>query len=184
MARLRVRNEFELQDLVDRLERPPGLIARDFALMTIVARLADIYGPALCFKGGFVLRHVHGHERFSRDIDATRTRPPRHKLDSGDFTSPLGDGRVSVEISYREDVFDPCLAMILARDMHDPVHVRELADEKFKLVKTGDHHARIVRRISGMGSIYDAAVQAVAPDAPDYHDASALVTAQLGRLLR
>jgi hypothetical protein len=29
-----------------------------------------------------VLRHVHGHERFSRDIDATRINPPKHKLDA------------------------------------------------------------------------------------------------------
>lgn len=259
MARLRVRNEFELQDLVDRLGRPPDLIARDFALMTIAARLTETYADELCFKGGFVLRHVHGHERFSRDIDATRVRPPKHKLDAAevtaeitrasmgslvsiraaapatdsgrsldfervDFTSPLSDGRVSVEISYREDVLDPHIeqvgppyfepfsiavlsleeivaeklralcqrtrptdlsdqAMILARAEHDPARVRELAAEKFKLVKTGDHRERITQKIADMGSIYDDAVQAVAPDAPSYRDASALVLGQLGGLL-
>lgn len=258
MARLRIRNAFELEDLVDQLDRAPDLIARDFALMTIAARLTETYAGELCFKGGFVLRHVHGHERFSRDIDATRIRPPKHKLDAAevtaeitrasmgslitiraaapttdsgrsldfervDFTSPLSDGRVSVEISYR-DVLDPRIeevgppyyepftisvlsldeivaeklralcqrtrptdladqAMILARNEHDPGRIRALAAEKFKLVKTGDRHDRIAQKIADMGSIYDDAVQAVAPDAPSYRDASALVLAQLSGLL-
>jgi predicted nucleotidyltransferase component of viral defense system len=78
-----IRNEFELQDLIERLGRDSTLIERDFALMTIAAGLVAAYGDALCFKGGFVLRHVHGHQRFSKDIDATRINPPRHKLDSG-----------------------------------------------------------------------------------------------------
>jgi predicted nucleotidyltransferase component of viral defense system len=259
MARLRIRNEFELEDLVDQLGRPPDLVARDFALMTIAARLTEAYADELCFKGGFVLRHVHGHARFSRDIDATRVRPPKHKLDANevtaeitraragslvairaappatdsgrsldfervDFTSSLSDGRVSVEISYREDVLDPRIeqvgppyfdpfsiavlsleeivaeklralcqrtrptdladqAMILARAEHDPARVRELAAEKFKLVKTGDHRDRIAQKIADMGATYDDAVHAVAPDAPSYREASALVLAQLGGLL-
>lgn len=259
MARLRIRNEFELQDLVDRLGRPPDLVARDFALMTIAARLAETYADAICFKGGFVLRHVHGHERFSRDIDATRIRPPKHKLDADEvtgeivragvnglvtlkpappatnsgrsldferiaFTSPLADGLVSVEISYREDVLDPraeeigppyydpfavsvlsldeivaeklralCQrtrptdladeAMILARGEHDAAHVRELAVEKLKLVKDGDHRERITRRIADMAGGYDDAVRAVAPDAPPYRTAADLVLAELGSLL-
>jgi len=259
MARLRVRNEFELQDLVDRLGRPPDLVARDFALVTVAARLAATYADALCFKGGFVLRHVHGHERFSRDIDATRTKPPKHKLDAEEvtgeiaragmsglvtlkpsppatdsgrsldfdriaFASPLADGLVSVEISYREDVLDPCVeligppyydpfavwvlsldeivaeklralcqrtrptdladqAMILARGEHDASRVRELATEKLKLVKDGDHRERIARRIAGMAGIYDDAVRAVAPDAPSYRTAADLVLSQLGALL-
>lgn len=259
MARLAIRNEFELQDLVDRLDRSPELIARDFALMMIAARLTERYAGQLCFKGGFVLRHVHGHDRFSRDIDATRVSPPKHKLDavevgaeiaragagnlmrirtaapatdSGrsldfdrvDFRSPLSDGRVSVEISYREDVLDPQLAevgppyfdpfeisvlsldeivaeklralcqrtrptdladqaMILVRGEHDPARVRELAVEKFKLVKTGGHRARIAQKIADMGATYDAAVQAVAPDALSYRNASRVVLAQLDALL-
>jgi predicted nucleotidyltransferase component of viral defense system len=79
---LRIHNEFELQDVVDRLDRDAALVERDFALVTIAARLVSSYGEQLCFKGGFVLRHVHGHERFSKDIDATRTNPPENKLDS------------------------------------------------------------------------------------------------------
>lgn len=79
-----IRNEFELEDLADSLGRDSALVEQDFALMTIAAGLVAEYGNSLCFKGGFVLRHVHGHERFSKDIDATRINPPRNKLDSVD----------------------------------------------------------------------------------------------------
>jgi predicted nucleotidyltransferase component of viral defense system len=50
--------------------------------MMIAAGLITEYGDSLCFKGGFVLRHVFGHERFSKDIDTTRVNPPKSKLDS------------------------------------------------------------------------------------------------------
>jgi hypothetical protein len=73
--------------------------------------------------------------------------------------------------------------MILARAEHDPGRVRELAAEKFQLVKTGDHRDRIAQKIADMGAAYDDAVQAVAPDAPSYRDASTVVLAQLGGLL-
>lgn len=79
---LRIHNEFDLQDLVEASGRDGSLVERDFALMTIAAGLVAAYEDSLCFKGGFVLRHVHGHERFSRDIDATRINPPKHKLDA------------------------------------------------------------------------------------------------------
>lgn len=59
MAILRIRNEFELQDVIDELGEPPELVVRDFALMTIAARLTERFPDRLCFKGGFVLRHVH-----------------------------------------------------------------------------------------------------------------------------
>jgi predicted nucleotidyltransferase component of viral defense system len=259
MPKLRIRTEFELEDLVDRLGRAPDLIARDFALMAVAARLSDTYAGELCFKGGFVLRHAHGHERFSRDIDATRVQPPKHKLDAAevteeirqasigslvtlkpqppitdsrrsldfdhiDFNSPLRAGRVSVEISYREDVLDPreehigppyydpfpisvlsldeiiaeklralCqrtrptdladLAMVLARNEHDTGQVRDFAAEKFKLVKAGGHHSRIAQKIVEMAPTYDDAVQAVAPDAPSYREASELVLTHLTELL-
>lgn len=84
-----IRNEFELQDLVDSLGRDSALVEQDFALMTIAAGLVARYGDALCFKGGFVLRHVHGHERFSKDIDATRINPPKNKLDSVDVANVI-----------------------------------------------------------------------------------------------
>lgn len=84
-----IHNEFELGDLADRLGRDSALVARDFALMTIAAGLVAEYGDALCFKGGFVLRHVYGHERFSKDIDATRINPPRNKLDSAEVARTI-----------------------------------------------------------------------------------------------
>ncbi|HEY5342433.1 MAG TPA: nucleotidyl transferase AbiEii/AbiGii toxin family protein [Solirubrobacteraceae bacterium] len=79
---LRIRNEYELQDLIDAEGRDATLIERDFALTVIAAGLIAEYGDALCFKGGYVLRHVYGHERFSKDIDTTKINPPKSKLDS------------------------------------------------------------------------------------------------------
>lgn len=76
-----IRNEFELDDLIRSSGNDRRLIEQDFALMTIASALATVYRDSLCFKGGFVLRHAHGHTRFSRDIDATRINPPGHKLD-------------------------------------------------------------------------------------------------------
>jgi predicted nucleotidyltransferase component of viral defense system len=79
---LRIRNEYELQDLIDAEGRDASLIERDFALTVIAAGLVAEYGDALCFKGGYVLRHVYGHDRFSKDIDTTKVNPPKSKLDS------------------------------------------------------------------------------------------------------
>ena len=85
----RIRNAFELDDLIATLGVDAGLVERDFALMTIAAGLVAEYGDALCFKGGFVLRHVHGHERFSKDIDATRINPPKNKLDAVEVAAAI-----------------------------------------------------------------------------------------------
>jgi predicted nucleotidyltransferase component of viral defense system len=255
-----IRNEFELQDLVDRLGRDPGLVERDFALVTIAAGLVETFGDGLCFKGGFVLRHVYGHERFSRDIDATRINPPKSKLNAAEvaeairrasvrnlltlnphqpatdsgrsldfddvrYTGPIGSGQVSVEVSYREDIIDgpdlvpigepyyepfeipvmrlneivaeklrtlaqrrrptdlSDLAMVLIGHTVDDTRVRALAERKFELVKDTDNRGRIERNIESMRAEYDAAVTAVAPDAPDYRHAVAVVLARLPRLL-
>lgn len=70
-------------ELAEVLENMPGGIevaTRDFALVTLAARLSATFPRQLVFKGGFVLRHVHGILRFSKDIDATRHEPPGHKL--------------------------------------------------------------------------------------------------------
>ena len=48
------------------------------------------YGDQLCFKGGFVLRHAYGHMRFSKDLDATRINPPKHKLDAAAVAESIG----------------------------------------------------------------------------------------------
>lgn len=256
----RIRNEYELQDVVERLGRDASLIERDFALMTIAAGLVADYGDALCFKGGFVLRHAYGHERFSKDIDATRINPPKNKLDATQmaatirgasmrnlltlnpgvpatdsgtsldfdhvsYSGPLGNGVVSLEVSYREAVveapdlvavgepyYEPFqipvmrldeivaeklralaqrdrptdlsdLAMILRAGAVDASRVRGLAAKKFEIVRSGDHRSRIEERVVAMASVYNDAVGAVAPDAPDYDAARRCVLGALSSLL-
>jgi predicted nucleotidyltransferase component of viral defense system len=85
----RIHSEFELQDLVEQADADPALIERDFALVSVAAGLTQEYGDSLCFKGGFVLRHVYGHERFSKDIDSTRINPPKNKLDAEDVAETI-----------------------------------------------------------------------------------------------
>lgn len=255
-----IRNAFELQDLVEGSGRDGSLIERDFALVTVAAGLVRVYGESLCFKGGFVLRHVYGHERFSKDLDATRINPPKHKLDAAevrdairsagvknlltfnpgvpatdsgrslDFDSigyrgPIGADTIAVEVSYREDVILPPfiaaigepyyepfqipvlqldeivaeklrtlaqrsrptdlsdLAMVIGRHKIDDRRVRQLAEKKFELVKDGNVAERIIDRIHTMESDYDAAIAAVAPDAPSYAEAKKLVMSRLASLL-
>jgi predicted nucleotidyltransferase component of viral defense system len=80
LPRRLIHNEYDLQDIAEQQNRPIELIERDFALVTVAAHLVDQFPGQLCFKGGFVLRHVRGHARFSGDLDATRTNPPKHKI--------------------------------------------------------------------------------------------------------
>lgn len=78
--------------LVELLEGMPGgmdLAVRDFALITLVSRLATSFPEQLVFKGGFVLRHVHGLLRFSKDVDATRHMPPERKLNAGEVAAAI-----------------------------------------------------------------------------------------------
>ena len=255
-----IHSEFELRDVIDASGRDATLIERDFALVTVAAGLVRMYGESLCFKGGFVLRHVYGHERFSKDLDATRINPPKHKFDAGevkdairgagiknlltfnpgdpatdsgrslDFDSigyrgPIGQDTIAVEVSYREDVIlppfvaaigDPYykpfeipvlqlheiiaeklrtlaqrsrptdlsdLAMVLGAHPTDDSRVRQLAEKKFELVKDGNVSERIIDRIKTMESEYDAAIPAVAPDAPSYEEAKKVVMARLSSLL-
>jgi len=255
-----IHNQFELQDLIESQGGDPELIERDFALVTIAATLVSEFGDQLCFKGGFVLRHVYGHERFSKDVDVTKINPPKHKLeatviseaissagarnlitlkpgvpttdsavglsfDGIGYSGPLNKGTVSVELSYREDVVEPPeqvlvgppyyeafpipamtifemtaeklrtlaqrtrptdladLAMILGAHDLDHQRVRELAQVKFKLVRPGDVEARIRTNVESIRRQYDAAIQAVAPDAPSFEDASSAVLRELTQLL-
>ena len=255
-----IHNEFELQDVIDASGRDATLIERDFALVTVAAGLVRVYGESLCFKGGFVLRHVYGHERFSKDLDSTRINPPKHKLDAdevkdtikgsgirnlltfspGDpatdsgrsldfdnisYRGPIGQDTIAVEVSYREDVilspflaaigepyYKPFeipvlqldeivaeklrtlaqrsratdlsdLAMVLARHTINDERVRQLAEKKFELVKDGNVSERIINKIEAMASEYDAAIAAVAPDAPSYDEAKKLVMGRLSTLL-
>jgi predicted nucleotidyltransferase component of viral defense system len=54
----------------------------------------------LVFKGGFVLRHVHGHLRFSRDIDATRHEPARHKLDAEEVAEAIRQASIRNVVKF------------------------------------------------------------------------------------
>lgn len=96
----RIHNEFELQDLVEQLGADPSLIERDFALVTLAAGLVREYGGLLCFKGGFVLRHVYGHERFSKDIDSTRINPAKNKLDAAEVAKTIKGSGIRNLLSF------------------------------------------------------------------------------------
>lgn len=75
------------------------------------------------------------------------------------------------------------LAMVLDRDEVDEGRVRDLAEIKFRLVKAGNHRARIEETIERLRLSYDAAVAAVAPDAPPYASAARTVAGRLTSLL-
>lgn len=79
-------------ELTDLLEGMPGgmdVAVRDFSLITLAGQLSACFPRQLVFKGGFVLRHVHGLLRFSKDVDATRHEPPEHKLDSEEVAEAI-----------------------------------------------------------------------------------------------
>ena len=80
---------YELSDLLEAMPGGTELAVRDFALITLAGQLSACFPKQLVFKGGFVLRHVHGHLRFSKDVDATRHQPPKQKLDSESSPSSL-----------------------------------------------------------------------------------------------
>jgi hypothetical protein len=63
LPRRLIHNEYDLQEVAELQDRPIELIERDFALVTIAAHLVDQFPGQLCFKGGFVLRHVRGYVR-------------------------------------------------------------------------------------------------------------------------
>jgi predicted nucleotidyltransferase component of viral defense system len=89
LPRRLIHNEYDLQDIAEQQDRPIELIERDFALMTVAAHLVDQFPGQLCFKGGFVLRHVRGYARFSGDLDATRTNPPKHKIAAAEIAEAM-----------------------------------------------------------------------------------------------
>jgi Nucleotidyl transferase AbiEii toxin, Type IV TA system len=89
LPRRLIHSEYDLQGLAERLDRPIELIERDFALVTVAAHLADQFPGQLCFKGGFVLRHVRGSSRFSADLDATPINPPKHKVAAAEIAETM-----------------------------------------------------------------------------------------------
>jgi hypothetical protein len=89
LPRRLIHNEYDLEELAEQQDRPIELIERDFALVTVAAHLVDQFPGQLCFKGGFVLRHVRGYTRFSGDLDATRTNPPKHKIAASEVAEAM-----------------------------------------------------------------------------------------------
>lgn len=90
-------------DLEEMLRTMPGSMdfaVRDFALVTLAAELSATFPGHLVFKGGFVLRHVHGHLRFSSDVDATRHRPPGHKLDAASVAAAIRAASIPHVVSF------------------------------------------------------------------------------------
>ncbi len=84
-------------ELTDLLEAMPGgmdVAVRDFALITLAGQLSVHFPRQLVFKGGFVLRHVHGLLRFSKDADATRHEPPEHKLDGEEVAEVIREASI------------------------------------------------------------------------------------------
>jgi predicted nucleotidyltransferase component of viral defense system len=61
------------------------IATQDFALLTLAGHLAAHFPDQLVFKGGFVLRHVHGVQRFSQDVNATRHSPTEDEQKEGQF---------------------------------------------------------------------------------------------------
>ena len=77
------------------------------------------------------------------------------------------------------------LAMIFANqaDALNDALIRRISKHKFKLVKDGDHAARIERNVSLLAADYANTVSDVAPDAPDYARARGTVLERIKYLL-
>ncbi len=57
----------------------------------------------LAFKGGFVLRHAHGVHRVSRDVDATRHSPAKHKFDADEVAQAIRDASIHNVVRFRPE---------------------------------------------------------------------------------
>jgi hypothetical protein len=77
------------------------------------------------------------------------------------------------------------LALILGQhdDQLDRAHVRQLARTKFELVKQGDRRARIEANVEQLRGAYEQTVPGLAPDAPSFVEARALLLDALSTLL-
>lgn len=90
-------------ELLDMLEAMPGgmtFAVRDFALVTLACELSVAFPGQLVFKGGFVLRHAHGHLRFSKDVDATRHAPPSHKIDADQVAAAIRNAGIQNVVQF------------------------------------------------------------------------------------
>jgi predicted nucleotidyltransferase component of viral defense system len=110
-------------ELAEMLEGMPGGMAfavRDFALVTLAGELSATFPGQLVFKGGFVLRHAHGHLRFSKDVDATRHAPPTNKLEAGEVAAAIRDASIQNVVQFVPG--EPATDSIRSLDF-DKVHV-------------------------------------------------------------
>ena len=97
ILRRRWGSDLELLDAM-----PGGRVVgvRDFALITLAGQLAETFPGQLIFKGGFVLRHAHGHMRFSKDVDATRHSPPAHKFEAADVAGAIREASIHNVVQF------------------------------------------------------------------------------------
>ena len=91
---------YTLSDLLERIGGGLDFAVRDFALLTLAGHLSARFPRQLIFKGGFVLRHVHGLVRFSEDIDATRHEPPEQKLDADKVAAAIREASVGGVVRF------------------------------------------------------------------------------------
>ena len=84
--------------------------------------------------------------------------------------------RTLVQRQRATDLSDLALALGQPERHLDRAHVREIAREKFKLVKQGDHRSRIEANIEALRAVYGETVPGLAPDAPSYSDARSWVS--------
>lgn len=96
-------SRFELADLLEAMPGGTEVGVRDFALITLAGQLSARYRRQLVFKGGFVLRHVHGLLRFSKDVDATRHEPPQHKFDSAEVAQAIREASIRNIVQFTPD---------------------------------------------------------------------------------
>lgn len=110
-------------ELLDMLEGMPGgteFAVRDFALVTLAGQLSATFPGQLVFKGGFVLRHAHGHLRFSKDVDATRHAPPAHKLEADEVATAIRNASIQNVVQFAPE--EPATDSARSLDF-DKVHV-------------------------------------------------------------
>ena len=94
---------YELADLLEGMPGGMGFAVRDFALVTLAAQLSASFPGQLIFKGGFVLWHVYGHLRFSKDVDATRHAPPAHKLEAAEVAEAIRQASIQNVVQFVPD---------------------------------------------------------------------------------
>lgn len=95
-----VQNDYDLQDAADAQGLSLEDAARDLALLSVMASLADTFGKRIIFKGGAALRFAHGANRTSRDADATVTRPAKAPIPTDEVMAAIGGARMGQFLLY------------------------------------------------------------------------------------